>query len=374
MGNQVVVVGGGYAGVMAANRLAGRGDATVVLVNERDYFVERIRLHEVASGVRESPRLSFDEVLNPSVRRVTARVVSIDAGLSRLLFADRDALAYDYLVYAAGSTARAVQPRDNGDPGMPHLSVSTDEDAARARQAVRNAAPGSAVAVRGAGHTGIELASELRAARPDIHVHLVSRGPVGRSLGVAGGEAAERALIRLGVRIHRGNDTVPAPALVLRTDGFVGASLAADSGLPVNDRGQLEVGADLRVREHPNIVGAGDGCHVGGLQNAHLRMGCASALPQGAHAADVVGALIDGAAPAAHSAGFVAQCLSLGRTRGVIQAVHPDDTPRRIRLRGRPAAVFKELICRQTVRWMRQEARRPGTYRWPAGPAARVNE
>ena len=47
----VLVVGAGYAGLLAANRLAGRG-AHVTLVNERDTFVDRIRLHEVIAGTR----------------------------------------------------------------------------------------------------------------------------------------------------------------------------------------------------------------------------------------------------------------------------------------------------------------------------------
>ena len=40
---RVVVIGGGYAGVMAANRLRQRTDIDVALVNPRRKFVERIR-------------------------------------------------------------------------------------------------------------------------------------------------------------------------------------------------------------------------------------------------------------------------------------------------------------------------------------------
>jgi NADH dehydrogenase len=41
----VVVIGGGYAGVMAANRLTQRSDVAVTLINPRPRFVHRIRLH-----------------------------------------------------------------------------------------------------------------------------------------------------------------------------------------------------------------------------------------------------------------------------------------------------------------------------------------
>ena len=46
----VVVIGGGYAGVMAANRLTQRDDVTVTLINPRPTFVERIRLHQLVGG------------------------------------------------------------------------------------------------------------------------------------------------------------------------------------------------------------------------------------------------------------------------------------------------------------------------------------
>ena len=46
----VIVVGGGYAGVMAANRLTRRDGVKVTLINPRPDFVERIRLHQLVTG------------------------------------------------------------------------------------------------------------------------------------------------------------------------------------------------------------------------------------------------------------------------------------------------------------------------------------
>lgn len=53
---EVVVLGGGYAGVMAANRLTRRRDVVVTLVNAREEFVERIRLHQLTVGNRDARR------------------------------------------------------------------------------------------------------------------------------------------------------------------------------------------------------------------------------------------------------------------------------------------------------------------------------
>jgi MFS family permease len=47
---EVVVIGGGYAGVLAANRLTQRDDVTVTLANPRLTFVERLRLHQLVGS------------------------------------------------------------------------------------------------------------------------------------------------------------------------------------------------------------------------------------------------------------------------------------------------------------------------------------
>ncbi|NED66493.1 NAD-binding protein, partial [Streptomyces sp. SID10244] len=48
---QIVVLGGGYAGTMAANRLSAEGTAAeITVVNARPRFVHRIRLHQWIAG------------------------------------------------------------------------------------------------------------------------------------------------------------------------------------------------------------------------------------------------------------------------------------------------------------------------------------
>ena len=51
---EVIVIGAGYAGLLAANRLAARG-RRVQLVSSTDGYVDRIRLHEYAAGRRVAP-------------------------------------------------------------------------------------------------------------------------------------------------------------------------------------------------------------------------------------------------------------------------------------------------------------------------------
>ena len=67
---EVVVIGGGYAGVMAANRLTQRDHVTVTLINPRPSFVERLRLHQLAGGSHEAV---FDALGPDSVADVVAK-------------------------------------------------------------------------------------------------------------------------------------------------------------------------------------------------------------------------------------------------------------------------------------------------------------
>lgn len=79
---EVVVIGGGYAGAMAANRLTQRDDMTVTLINPRPSFVHRIRLHQVASGA-DDPVVGYREILAEGVR-LPAPVPAEPADLPRI--------------------------------------------------------------------------------------------------------------------------------------------------------------------------------------------------------------------------------------------------------------------------------------------------
>ena len=105
----IVVLGGGYGGLMAALRLAGktkRLDAEIILVNALDQFVERPRLHEQATGT-VLERWSISQLLQGAkVRFLQGWVTAIDPSQQRVSVqtaAGEQWLSYHYLVNALGS-------------------------------------------------------------------------------------------------------------------------------------------------------------------------------------------------------------------------------------------------------------------------------
>ena len=81
----VVVIGAGYAGVLATNRfLASLSDAEretvqLTVINSRADFVERIRLHELAAGSRRSVTFPLSDILHRDARRVVGTATAIEA-------------------------------------------------------------------------------------------------------------------------------------------------------------------------------------------------------------------------------------------------------------------------------------------------------
>ncbi|SDS95086.1 NADH dehydrogenase, FAD-containing subunit [Friedmanniella luteola] len=374
----VVVVGGGYAGVMAANRLTRRDDVAVTLVNPRPQFVERIRLHQLVGGSHGAV-VDFRQVLADRVRLVVDAVDRIDAPRACLTLGTGATLGYDHLVYAVGSgSARPAVP---GALEFAH-PIASLEEAARLRDVLRDAAADAAVTVVGAGPTGLETAAEL--AELGRAVTLVGGPVLGPYLHPRGRRAVAARLTALGVTVLVGPDATVtgvtrdavqlsggrelASAVTIWTAGFGVPDLATRSGLSTDAVGRLLTDETLTSLDDHRIVAAGDSAAPSGVP---FRMSCQAAGPLGAQAADTVLSRVAGEEPAPLALGFLGQCLSLGRRSGLFQFAHRDDTARNLQLGGRPGARLKELVCWGTVQQLVLEARRPGTFfvpGWAADP------
>ncbi|MET9775526.1 FAD-dependent oxidoreductase [Streptomyces sp. NPDC006367] len=378
---QVVVVGGGYAGVMAANRLTQRDDVTVTLINPREELVHRVRLHQLVGGSHDAV-IAYRDVLADGVRLVADTVTRIDAAGRGVALAAGGTLGYDYLIYAVGS--------GSAEPTVPGAaefacSLSTLEEARRLRAALDDTPATARVTVVGAGPTGIETAAEL--AEQGRAVTLVCGGVLGPYLHTRGRRSVAKRLAGLGVTVVDGSGTkvtgVRRDAVLLAdgrelpgevtvwTAGFGVPDLAARSGLSTDAVGRLLTDETLTSVDDERILAAGDSAAPSDLP---LRMSCLNAMPLGARAADTVLSRLAGERPDGIHQGFYAQCIGLGRDAGVYQFANRSDVAVGFHIGGGLGARIKELVCKGIPGHLAEEAHEPGSYRlhrMPGGVARR---
>ncbi|HEY2054104.1 MAG TPA: FAD-dependent oxidoreductase [Solirubrobacterales bacterium] len=379
---RIVVIGGGYAGTLAAVRLAGRarGSAAVTLLDPRGELVQRLRLHQLATGQKVR---SYDlaRLTGRRVENVRGRAVAIDPDRGRVAVdheGELTELPFDQVLLAAGSGFDLDRV-----PGVREHAHSLGDVVAAERlwEDLRELVEGSRVIVCGGGFTGIEAAAEIAGRRPELRVSLLSAGRPGAGLSARGREELEKRLARKGVEPIEGERaTAVEPGkvvlagggeldadLVVWCGGFTAPPLVRDSGLPVDSRGLLAVDSTLRSVGHDNVIGAGDVAAIPDLPNgAPYRMTCQAGMPSGAHAADAALATLRGEQPQPFDFGYFHMPLSLGRGDGLIQFVDRDDRPKDKLLVGRRAAIFKELVTRSPASSIAWEGRLPGMLRWPS--------
>ncbi|MDP4503170.1 FAD-dependent oxidoreductase [Nonomuraea turcica] len=123
MKHRIVVLGAGYAGAYVAENLARRlspAETEITVVNAEPDFVERLRLHQLATGQEIEARQLADVFAGTGIRLRLARVTAVDPERQVVAVAVADAdsgggaeLGYDTLFDALGSHVA-----DCGVPGV----------------------------------------------------------------------------------------------------------------------------------------------------------------------------------------------------------------------------------------------------------------
>ncbi|ROQ96870.1 NADH dehydrogenase FAD-containing subunit [Streptomyces sp. 2132.2] len=365
MQHRIVVLGAGYTGATAAGRLAKRlhrEDVAITLVNPEPDFVERVRLHQIAAGQDLRPRPFGEMFAGTGVELKLARVTAVDVDRKAVTVTaadgrEREELAYDTLVYALGSGWN-----DGGVPGAAEHAheISSRPGALRLRDRLAALGAGRPVVVVGGGLTGLEAATEIAEARPDLDVALAAHGALGDWLSRKGRTHLRKVVDELGITVHphtvvnaveaggvttADGRTIPAEVTVWTT-GFAVHPIARASGLDVTDRGRIEVDTTMRSVSHPDVYAVGDAAMAIGPGGKPLRMSCASGVPMAWQAADAIAARLSGTKVPRTPIRYFQQCISLGRKDGLIQFVTADDRALDRALTGRVAAGYKELICK----------------------------
>ncbi|GAA2269144.1 FAD-dependent oxidoreductase [Streptomyces atrovirens] len=355
--HRVVILGAGYAGMAAAVQLAARtrrhGNVRVTVVNARERFTERMRLHMTATG-QPLAELSIPRLLEGTgARFVRGWVTAVDADARTVRIDDDRVLPYDTLVYGLGGVADTSAVPGAEDHAY---TLSGAQDAELLADRLERLGGGTVV-VAGSGLTGVESAAEIAERHPELNVVLLGRREPGADMNPRARAYVRAALGRLGVQVRTGVEVAKvlpdaveladggsiAADAVLWTSGTRVSPLAAAAGLAVDERGRVVTDAALRSVSHPEVYAVGDAAAI--RQGYGVMHGtCQGGMPTGVHAALSIDRVLRGRQPKPFRFGYYHTPVSLGRNDAVVQFTRPDDSPRRICLTGRTAVRYKETV------------------------------
>src|SRR6476661_746214 len=295
-----LVLGGGFAGGYVA-RLLGKRGATIV--SPENFMLYTPMLPEAASGTLEPRHVVVPlRQMCPHAELLLGRATEVDADRREVAVETEDGtltVSYDDLVVALGAISRALPI-----PGLAEhaLGFKSLADAIQLRNHVlrRLEAADSATSAEqrdreltflfiGAGYAGVEALAELSDLVRDAmryypglraapqHWVLVDAAPkILPEIPPKLGEYAARQLTKRGMEIHVGTtlESLDGEAAQLSngqristrtlvwTAGVKANPMLAQLGLPLDDRGRVQVDETLRVAGHEHVWAIGDGAAV----------------------------------------------------------------------------------------------------------------
>jgi sulfide:quinone oxidoreductase len=320
---KVLILGGGFGGVVAAERLAEQlsDEHQITLVSRSRNFVFYPVLVKVAFGRCETKDVSFDlrtAMLDRRVNFIEAEVARIDPYERKVAIAHGEIegnISYDYLIFALGR--RLATERITGFYEHAHHLLNLDK-ALKFGQAISNFHKGRAVIGQCAGtrlpvpvyETAFALARLLkeRGERDQVRITVVSPGELTSEFeDLDAAIALEKAFAAHDIEFlpnfpietvtqnsvsTRSGQAINHDLLMLLPP-FRGSSAASYFGL-TNDEGYINVDWTMRVTGHKRIYAVGDCVNFNGPKMGHM------ATRQGEVAAMNLAAEIDGHEPVSH--------------------------------------------------------------------------
>ncbi|ULO07089.1 FAD-dependent oxidoreductase [Paenibacillus sp. 19GGS1-52] len=359
---KIVILGGGYGGVLTAKKLAKKfknnKEIEIKLIDRNPYHTLLTELHEVAANraPEDSIKIDLKKIFaGLKVDVVLDEVTNIDFKTKKLT-SEKATYAYDYLVIGTGS-----KPTFFGIPGAEEntLSFWSYDDAVALKRQIRDmytlAAKEKNAAVRrsmltfvvvGAGFTGVELIGEMAENRDELcneffidpsEVRLIVADMAPKVLPILPDkliQKAEARLRKLNIEIVTsakitevgkgsvalGEKNIVDAHTVVWTAGVEGSELVGTLGDNVQQQGRKRIvtNENLESVDHKNVYVVGDNIFF-------IPEGETRPVPQmvenAEQAAPVIAtniaADINGTAKKAYKPGFHGTMVSIGSRYGV---------------------------------------------------------
>ncbi len=376
---RVLILGGGFAGVGAAQKLKD-ADAEVVLVDRHDYHTFQPLLYQLATGLIDTTAVghSLRDLLsrheNTTIHK--ASVTGVDLDRRMVAFEGLAPISYDYLVLGLGAQVNFFGTEGAADNGFPMYTLphavrfkdhllerweAADKDPALVADGALN------VVVVGGGPTGVETAGAIaelyrgnlakdyrNVAEADARVTLVEAGPELFSMFKPKlREYAAKALtdrtvdVRTGAAVSsvsptrvtlKSGDVLRAHTLVWGA-GLLGNELVRSLGLELERGNRIGVGPDLSLPDHPEVYVTGDVAAITDSKTGQVLPQLGSvALQSGEHAGETIAHRIAGKETKPFAYKDKGSMAAIGRGAAVMQT-----------LRGRTMTGLKAQLAWGTV-------------------------
>lgn len=266
----VVILGGGFAGIRAALTLKNKSEKINVTVIDKNIFhTFTPSLYEVAAS--EEPQanvaIPYKNIFDDSIEFKKGAVERIDTENRRIILNENIEYKYDYLIFALGS-----ESADFGISGIKEYGIPLKklEDAVRIKNALKNA---KKIIVGGGGFSGTEIACELATHKSNLDVTLIQGSTVllkelGEGISRLAKSRLENGNVSLVLGEHIKNVTrenvETETGKKIPYDLFIWTGGVKSS----NFLGKIEVDDTLAVNNLKNVFAAGDAISPGVARRA----------------------------------------------------------------------------------------------------------
>jgi NADH dehydrogenase len=376
---RVLILGGGFAGVGAAQKLKD-AEADVVLVDRHDYHTFQPLLYQLATGLLDTTGVghSLRDLLeghgNATIHKASVTAVDLDRRTAS--FEELAPISFDYLVLGLGAQVNFFGTEGAAEHAFPMYTLphavrlkdhllerweAADKDPSLVVDGALN------VVVVGGGPTGVETAGAIaelyrgafakdyrNVAQDDARITLVEAGPElfpmfkPKLREYTAKALAERTVdVKTGMAVSsvsptrvtlKSGDELAAHTLVWGA-GLQGNELVQSLGLELQRGNRIAVGPDLSLPDHPEVYVIGDVAAITDSKTGQVLPQLGSvALQSGEHAGETIAQRIAGKKTKPFAYRDKGTMATIGRGAAVVQF-----------LRGRTMTGLKAQLAWGTV-------------------------